>query len=196
MSHSLENNKLAASILLAGVIAFVCSFIADLFYTPKEAKERGFSVAVVEDAAAEGAAPVAQVDIGTLLASADAAKGQVAAGKKCAACHTFEQGGAAKVGPNLYGIVGANFAHAPGFAYSDAVKNHGGKWGYEELDQWLKAPASYVKGNKMAFAGLKNDAERADVIAYLKSISPSAPALPAPKPAAAPAEAAKAEEKK
>lgn len=189
--HNLEFNKVAAGFLLAGIIAMTAGFLADGLYNPKEVAKRGFSIAVAEANAAEGPAAVAEVDIGTLLASADAARGEAAALKKCTACHTFEQAEPNKVGPNLHGVVGADFGHAAGFAYSDGVKNHGGKWGYEELNQWLKAPATFIKGNKMAFAGLKNDAERADVIMYLKSISSSAPAVPAPKPAA---EAAPAEE--
>lgn len=182
--HSLENNKIAASILLAGVIAMACGFIADGLYTPKPAEKRGFSVEVVEESAG-GAAAVIEIDVGTLLASADATKGGDIANKKCTSCHTFEQGGANKVGPNLFGIVGANFAHKGDFAYSEAMKNHGGKWGYDELNHWLKNPSKFLKGNKMAYAGIKNDAERADVLLYLKSISAGAPAVPAPAPAAA-----------
>lgn len=184
--HNLEFNKVAGGFLLAGIIAMIAGFTADALYNPKEVKKRGFSVEVAE-ATTETAQAVAEIDIGTLLASADAARGETVAMKKCASCHTFEQGGPNKVGPNMYGIIGNKFAHIDGFAYSDAVKNHGGNWGYEELNKWLKAPATFIKGNKMAFAGLKNDAERADVIMYLKSISPKAPAVPAPKPAEAPA---------
>jgi cytochrome c len=192
--HNLEFNKLAAGFLLAGIIAMTAGFIADGLYNPKEVEKRGFSVEVAEVATA-GAAPVAEIDVGTLLASADAGRGEAAAMKKCTACHTFESGGSNKVGPNLFGIVGNKIAHKDDFAYSDGVKNHGGNWSYEDLNHWLKAPASFIKGNKMAFAGLKNDAERADVIMYLKSISAGAPAVPAPKPAEAAAEEPKADAK-
>jgi len=184
--HDLEFNKLAGSILLAGVLAMVAGIFADGLYEPKTPEKRGFHVEVSEDTGADAGKPTVEIDIGTLLASADATKGEGIAQKKCTSCHSFESGGADKVGPNLNGIMGAKIAHKDGFAYSDAVKNHGGTWGYEEMNHWLHGPAKYIKGNKMGFAGLKNDQERADVIMYLKSISPSAPGLPAPKPAAAP----------
>lgn len=180
--HSLEINKIAASILLAGVIAMVCGFIADGLYTPKDAEKRGYSVEVVEETTG-GAGAAVEIDVGTLLASADAAKGGDIANKKCTSCHTFEQGGPNKVGPNLHGMIGANFAHKGDFAYSEAMKTHGGKWTYEDMNHWLKNPAKFIKGNKMAYAGIKNDQERADVIAYLASITPGAAAFPAPKPA-------------
>lgn len=183
--HSLEFNKLAASILLAGVIAMICGILADGIYEPKTPEKRGFHVEVAEDAGADAGKPEVQVDVGTLLASADAAKGNDLVQKKCVSCHDFSQGGPNKVGPNLYGIVGRGVGSKGDFPYSDAVKNHGGTWGYDELNQWLKGPAQFIKGNKMGFPGIKNEQERADVIMYLKSISPSAPAIPAPKPAAA-----------
>jgi cytochrome c len=194
--HSLEFNKVAAGVLLAGVIAMVCGFVADGLYQDKDAEKRGYAIEVAEVATGGTAQAKVEVDIGTLMASADAAKGDAVVHKKCASCHTFEQGGPNKVGPNLYGTVGAKLGHIPGYTYSEALKAKGGTWGYEELNQWLKSPSGFIKGNKMAYAGVKNDAERADIIAYLKSISPSAPALPAPKPAepaapaAAPAKAA------
>jgi cytochrome c len=184
--HSLEFNKVAAGFLLAGIIAMVCAFVADGLYEAKDAQKRGFAVAVQEEVA--GSAPVAviEIDIGTLLASADAVKGGESAQKKCTSCHTFEHGGADKVGPNLAGIVGSKIGGKEGFAYSDSVKAHGGTWGYEELNHWLKKPSQFIKGTKMS-ASISDDADRANIIAYLKSISPSAPAYPAPKPAAVPA---------
>ena len=182
---NLEINKLAASILLAGVIAMVSGIIADILYHPEKPAKRGFHVEVAEDSGTGAAAEAVMIDAGTLLAAADAAKGEGIFQKKSTSCHTAESGGPNKVGPNLYGIAGNKIAHKSDFAYSDAVKNHGGIWGYEELNHWLYSPAKFIKGNKMGFAGLKNDQERGDVISYLKSISPSAPAVPAPKPAEA-----------
>lgn len=184
--HSLEFNKVAGGILLAGVIAMITGFVADGLYNPKTPEKRGFSIEVAEASATDGkAAPVAEIDIGTLLAAADVAKGDVSSHKKCVSCHTFGAGEPDKVGPNLNGIVGKKIAGKAGYAYSAALTGHGGNWDYDALNKWLKAPASFAKGNKMAFAGVKNDAERADIIMYLKSISPSAPALPAPQAAPA-----------
>ena len=123
------------------------------------------------------AAPSGPAPIGPLLASADPAAGQ-AASKACAACHSFDKGGANKVGPNLYGIVGAKHGHIDGFAYSDAIKGKAGPWNYDELNKFLYDPKAYAPGTKMTFAGLKKDQERANVIAYLRSLSDNPAPLP------------------
>lgn len=86
----------------------------------------------------------------------------------CAACHTLHQGEADKVGPNLYGVIGKPAASRGAFAYSDALKQAGINWTPQTLDAWLKQPSALVPGCKMAFAGMPNDRDRADVIAYLE----------------------------
>ncbi|WP_309139463.1 cytochrome c family protein [Siccirubricoccus sp. G192] len=104
------------------------------------------------------------------------ANGEALAKRLCASCHSFNQGGRTGVGPNLYGIVGAPHGHVEGFNYSAAIKGKQGPWNYEELNEWLHKPSTYAPGTRMAFAGISNTQQRADVIAYLKSISPNAPA--------------------
>ena len=136
----------------------------------------------------EGAAPAGPatpVDLGTLLAAADASRGERTA-QTCAACHTFGAGQPNRVGPNLHGIVGRAYAAQPGFAYSPALSGMDGRWTYEALDRFLTSPAKTVAGTKMAFAGLRNPRDRAQIIAYLASISPGAPAFPAPQAAPEP----------
>ena len=135
--------------------------------------------AVLPVAAAGGTASVqaAPVDLGTLLAAADAGQGESAA-KVCLACHTFGQGEPNRVGPNLWGVIGRPVAAAPGFAYSPAIEAHGGAWTYEQLDRYLASPARAIPGNKMSFAGIRNPKSRANLLAWLGSQG----AAPAPFP--------------
>lgn len=139
---------------------------------------------------AEPAMPSTPVDLGSLLSAADVVRGERTA-RICAACHTFVQGGPNRVGPNLHGIVGRPVATYPGFAYSAALAGAGGRWTYESLDQFLTRPSQAVAGTKMAFAGLRNPRDRANLIAYLARMTPGAPPFPAPK-SLAPAETATA----
>ena len=137
---------------------------------------------IAAPAGGTAAAPAAPVDLGTLLASASGDRGAGNA-KVCQTCHTFEQGGPDRLGPNLFGVVGRAVAARSGFAYSSAMKGHGGNWTYEQLDAYLTNPAKAIPGNKMAYAGLRNPRDRANLLAYLASVSPGAPSFPAPQPA-------------
>lgn len=138
---------------------------------------------------AEAAAkPAPQADLGTLLASADVERGRGAA-RVCGSCHTVEAGGANRTGPNLWGVVGRPIASHGGFAYSPAMVAQAGNWSYERLDQYLASPAKAVPGTKMAFGGVRNPKDRANLLAYLGSLSSSPAPFPAAK-AATPTETA------
>ncbi len=121
-------------------------------------------------------------DLGLLLASADASRGERSFKGKCATCHTIAEGGANGTGPNLYNSIYAGKQNVASFNYSGVLAAVGGEWTYEAMDDWLRAPSRYARGTSMAFAGINRDTERADVIAYLTSFTPDAPAFPDPLP--------------
>ncbi len=140
------------------------------------AADDGDTAEADEQASGDDKSGDGESELAALLASADAAEGQSAA-RACSACHTFDEGGPNRVGPNLYGVVGRQVASVDGFRYSDALKGYGGEWSYDRLDCYLKNPRECVPGNKMTYAGVKDDAKRADIIAYLASLG-DAPPLP------------------
>lgn len=189
----MEFNKLFAAILVAGILAMLAGFVSKKVVHVEDPAENAFKIAVAE-AAEGGAAAVEAVaePILALLATADVAKGQSVA-KVCAACHTFNKGEPARVGPNLYGIVGSKHAHMEGFAYSDAMKAmHDKNWTYADLNAFLWNPKKHIAGTKMVFAGMKKPEDRAAVIAYLRSLADAPAALPTEAEIAA--EAVKVEE--
>ncbi len=186
---SLENTKVFAAVLLAG-IAFVGSgLIGGALVRPKVLHETAIKIDMPEGA---GAAVASAPDepLPTLLASADVGRGEAGVkGQGCVACHSFNEGGKAGVGPNLYGVVGAPHGHAEGFAYSAALKAKEGPWTLDELSDWLKKPSAYAPGTKMSYAGLSDAKKRADIILYLRSLSGHPVELPAATASATPVSA-------
>lgn len=173
----MEFNKIFAAILVAGIIAMFGGFAAKLLVHPHKIAENAYNIEVVEVAAPGGAKPMAQ-PILAMIATADAAKGEKIA-KACAACHTFNKGGPAGVGPNLWGVVGGPKDHMPGFAYSGALLEVGGTtWTYGELNKFLWKPKDYAKNTKMSYAGLKKPEDRAALLAWLRTQADSPKALP------------------
>lgn len=190
-------NTIAGWTLFSGVVALgLASLSSHYFRATKENRPEKMGYEI-EGVVQEGEGGAAAVPLETLLASADAAKGE-ATFKKCASCHTVNSGGANGIGPNLYAVVGEGVAQGRGgFAFSDALKTHGGKWDWATLDAWLKNPKAFAPGTKMSFAGLGDAAERANLLVYLNTQGsnlplPAAPAAPAADAAAAPADAAAA----
>lgn len=178
MASSLEVNKALAAILAAGIIASGSGVVSRILFPSHVLEESAYQIdtAAVEATGEEaGAEEVAS--IGELLAAGDADSGTSVA-KKCAACHSFEQGGPNKIGPGLWGVVNRPVGGAADFAYSDVMAGHGGAWDYESLDAFLTNPKEWAPGTKMAFAGLKKPKDRANLILYLRSLADTPEPLP------------------
>lgn len=182
-------NTIAGWTLFSGVVALGLAsvsghhFRADKYHRPEK---MGYAI---EGVAAEGAGAAAAVPVENLLAAADPVKGE-AVFKKCASCHTANQGGANGIGPNLYGVLGDSIAQGRGgYAFSDALKGKGGKWDFASLNTWLTNPKAFAPGTKMSFAGLSDPAERANLIVWLNTQGSN---LPLPAPVAVPAAGAAA----
>ncbi len=192
---SMEINKAVAAFLIAGIAFMGAGLVSEALVHPKQYKGTAIKVDLPSEQTAAAAPAEAEPPIAALLASADPARGE--AGVKsagCVACHSFNEGGKAGVGPNLYGVVGAPHGHMEGYAYSAVLKSKQGPWTFDELNEWLKKPSAYAPGTKMSYAGLADPKKRADIIDYLHTLAkdpvplPAAPAKSAdaapPKPAA------------
>ncbi len=191
--QAMEVNKLVAAVLVSGIAFMVAGVIGDGLVSPHKLDKLAIKIDTPPSAATAAAAP-AETPIATLLASADPARGEAAVKSVgCVACHSFNEGGKAGVGPNLYGVVGGPHAHMEGYAYSAALKAKTGPWTYDELNEWLKKPAAYAPGTKMSFAGVADEKKRADIIDYLHTLSATPVALPTPTAAPAAATAAAGE---
>ncbi len=175
--ESLEFNKIAASVLVAVLIVVGVDKLGGILYHADSPDEMSYIVEIDEPSGTvvDDTAPVMSFD--QLLAVALPEGGETVA-RKCTACHTFEMGGAEKQGPNLWNIVGADVAAVPGYDYSSALVDLGGVWSYDRLSDFLAAPRSYAPGTKMTFAGISDDADRADLIAWMRTLSDDPLPLP------------------
>ena len=186
--NSFEINKFLGALLGTCMVLLVVRITSGaLFSVPAPAKP-GYEIAVKEEqpAGKEAAPAQAAQPIEALLATASVEHGAQIA-KQCTICHNLQEGQGPKVGPDLYGVVGRALASVPSFKYSAALKAKGGTWTFDALNKWLTDPRADVPGTAMTFAGIANEKQRADVIAYLNTLSPHPLPLPTAKSAGAPA---------
>jgi cytochrome c len=171
--ESVNVNRVSLSAL--GAVLFVMLLVAfsNLVISPRTPAVPGFALptgAATAPAAAPKEAP--EVPLPALLAKADAKKGEQDA-KVCQTCHNFEKGAGPKIGPPLFGVVGRPIASVAGFAYSDSLKGVGGNWTFEMINKMITDPKSVASGTKMTFPGEKSPERRADILAYLQTLSES-----------------------
>ena len=176
--NGFEINKIVAAIIFTVLVVFGIEKITDLIFSVKKPSEAAYKVEApaVKTASAESSSS-GNIDIKALLALGTIEHGQKVF-KKCSACHVVAKGGKNKIGPALYGILGKKSGSVSDYKYSKALAAYGKVWSYEEMNGFLIKPAAHIKGTKMAFAGLKNEKDRASVILYMNSQSDS----PLPKP--------------
>ena len=165
-------NKIAAAVISALLVVMLLNWFISFIYQEDVLQKNAYSIEIPEGQTSEVASTEEVVieEILPLLASANLEKGEKLS-KKCSACHSFNDGGIIKQGPNLYNIVGTAKASVAEYSYSDAMSALGGDWDFSALNQFLYNPKKYVEKTKMNFAGFKKVQDRADIIAYLRSLS-------------------------
>jgi cytochrome c len=183
---SFEWNKIAGAVLGTALFVMVVKIGTEAVFFVPPLEKQAYVVEGVEETGAAGATTAAPAeeeapDWAAVIPTADINAGMEVA-KRCAQCHTWDKGGPNKIGPNQWGIVGRERATHEGFSYSAAMKNKGGTWTYDELFHYLRSPARWIPGNKMAFVGLPKAQDRINLIAYMRTWADSPAPLPPPKP--------------
>ena len=177
---SFEVNKIIAAVLLVALLVIGLGKIADIVFFIEKPEKSGYKVELPDTdktSQSEKASKIEKVDISALLALGTIDHGEKVF-KKCTACHVVNKGGANKIGPVLYGVLGRQVAAIGDYKYSKAMSNYDKKWTFEEMNGYLKKPQSHIKGTKMAFAGLRKEKDRASVILYMNANSDSPLDLP------------------
>ena len=178
---SFEINKIIAAILLTALIVIGIGKFADILFHVEKPKESAYKIEGLEMAVAQTSTnseiKEEKVNINELLALGDLAHGEKVF-KKCSACHMIASDGKNMIGPNLWGVIGRKAGAVSDYKYSKAMVAYGKEWNFEEMNAYLIKPQAYIKGTKMAFAGLRKEKDRASVILYMNSKSSSPKPLP------------------
>ena len=177
---SFELNKIIAAVLMVALLIIGIGKISDIIFHVEKPKTPGYAVdveQVITTSTADSETIEEKIDIAALMAMGDLAVGEKVF-KKCAACHSIVKGGKNNIGPALYNVVGRKVGVINDYKYSKALSSHGKEWTFEELNGYLIKPAKWIKGTKMAFAGLRKEKDRASVILYLNQNSDNPLPLP------------------
>tara|TARA_B100000767_G_scaffold217750_1_gene205495 strand:- start:39 stop:578 length:540 start_codon:yes stop_codon:yes gene_type:complete len=177
---SFELNKIIAAILMVALLVIGLGKITDVVFHVNKPEKPGYKVEVENktiSGVTQTAKVVEKIDIVSLMALGDVDSGKKIF-KKCAACHSINKGGGNKIGPALYNVVGRKVGGVDGYKYSKTLASYGKEWTFEELNGFLQKPASYLKGTKMAYAGLRKEIDRASIIKYLNQSGDSPTPLP------------------
>ena len=175
---SFEINKIIAAVLVTVLLVFGISKVSDIIFNVEKPDIDGYKVEVkVGSANAIQASSNSQVDISTFMALGSLDHGKKVF-KKCAACHSINEGGGNKIGPKLWNVMFRPVGAITDYKYSKALSTYGKEWSWEEMNGFLIKPSTWIKGNKMGFAGLKNEKDRASVLLYLNQNSDNPKPLP------------------
>ena len=177
---SFEINKIIAAVLLVALLIIGIGKISNLIFHVEKPKTPGFAVEVDQVVTTAGSSAEVideKIDIAALMAMGDVVSGEKIF-KKCAACHSISKGGKNKIGPALYNVVGRKTGAVTDYKYSKALAAYDKEWTFEELNGYLIKPAKWIKGTKMAFAGLRKEKDRASIIKYLNQNSDNPKPLP------------------
>ena len=177
---SFEINKIIGAILLTALIVIGLGKFTDFLFYVEKPKQSAYKIEGIElskTTASKEEKVEEQVDIAQLLSLGDMAHGQKVF-KKCSACHMIAADGKNMIGPNLWGIIGRTAGSAADYKYSKAMVAYAKQWNFEEMNSYLIKPQAYIRGTKMAFAGLRKEKDRASVILYLNSKSDNPKTLP------------------
>ena len=174
--NSFEINKIITAILVTILVVFGIGKISNIIFDKEDKDIVAYKVEAPEGLAVQTSAE-SSIDISALLAMGDIAHGEKQF-KKCKACHSIKQGGGNKIGPKLWNVMFRPVGAITDYKYSKALSTYGKEWNWEEMNGFLVKPAIWIKGNKMGFAGLKNEKDRASVLLYLNQNSDNPKPLP------------------